>query len=164
MDTARLRNEISEKLNVAHTAIHAYVLGEHGDSQFVAWSSSTCGGLSLIQDFEEFKDEKFRDEISNRTRTKAMEIIKSKGATYFGIAAVVSSICETVLLDRKNVRPLSVFVPEWKVCISYPVVLGRKGVLRILPLSLNEKEIELMAKSASYLKDIISEYEPKLNH
>ena len=93
---------------------------------------------------------------------KAAEIIKAKGATYFGIAAVVSSICETILMDRKNVRPVSVFVPEWDICISYPVVLGRKGVLRILPLSLDEDERSKMAKSASNLREIVAEYEPKL--
>ena len=162
LDTCRLRNEIADKLNIAYTAVHAYVLGEHGDSQFVAWSSSSCGGLSLLNDFSEFKNEEVRNEIASRTRNKAAEIIKTKGATYFGIAAVVSSICETILMDRKNVRPVSVFVPEWDICISYPVVLGRKGVLRILPLSLDEDERSKMAKSASNLREIVAEYEPKL--
>ena len=164
LDTARLRTDIANRLDVAYTAVHAYVLGEHGDSQFVAWSSASIGCMNLMKAFPEFQDEQIRNDIALKTRNKAGEIIKAKGATYFGIAAVVSSICETIMMDRKNVRPVSVHIPEWKICISYPVVLGRNGVLRVLPIELDESEMAKMAESAKHLRTVINDYEPKLDH
>lgn len=125
LDSTRLRLEIAQSLGVAYTAVHANVLGEHGDSQFVAWSSAHIGGLS-IDTFKEF-DQATRERLANKTKNKAYEIIKAKGATYFGIAAIVSSICECIFLDQKHIRPLSIYSESLKCCLSLPCVLGRQG-------------------------------------
>lgn len=161
LDTARLRHKVADVLKVAYTAVHAYVLGEHGDSQFVAWSSAHIGGLSLLS-FEEFKSEKYLEELALKTRNKAYDIIKAKGATYFGIASVVSSICESIFLDQKHIRPLSVYSEELKCCLSLPCVLGQAGIERVLPVNLNEKERAQLNDSGKHLRAIIEQYEPKL--
>jgi malate/lactate dehydrogenase len=87
-----------------------------------------------------------------------------QGATYFGIAAVVSSICDSIFGNKRNVRLLSVFSPEHGVCTSFPCVLGSAGVDRIVPLHqhMNESERVKFDKSVASLKAIITEYEPKL--
>jgi L-lactate dehydrogenase len=88
LDTARLRGAIARKVGVADTAVHAYVMGEHGDSQFVAWSSSNIGTVSLDK-FPEVSGDAVREKLAVDTKNKAYDIIKAKGATYFGIAACV---------------------------------------------------------------------------
>jgi len=162
LDTARLRHKIADVLKVAYTAVHAYVLGEHGDSQFVAWSSAHIANLPLTTHFPEFQNAAYLDELALKTKNKAYDIIKAKGATYFGIAAVVSSICESIFLDQKHIRPLSVYSDKFKVCLSLPCVLGERGIDRVLPVTLNERETQQLASSAASLRAIIADYEPKL--
>ncbi|OZJ06751.1 hypothetical protein BZG36_00428 [Bifiguratus adelaidae] len=156
LDSGRLRLFLSQLLGVSETAIHAYTLGEHGDSQFVAWSSARVGGKPLM-DFPEVKNldhEKVEYDVAH----KAYEIIKLKGATYFGIGACVASLCQTILLNQRHVRPLSVYVERLGVTLSMPAVLGTKGVEEILEVPLNEKEKKLM-KSVHSMKQIIDKYD-----
>eukprot|EP00892_Ulva_mutabilis_P000372 jgi/Ulvmu1/10335/UM061_0018.1 len=162
LDTARLRNSIAKKTGVADTAVHVYVLGEHGDSQFVAWSRATIAGTNLTE-FPEFADKNVRKQVAEKTKNRAYEIIRSKGATYFGIAAVVSSICQTMFLDQKHVRPLSVMSSDFKVYIGQLAVLGSKGIERIIPMQLDPEEDAAMKASAKHLCSIIQKYEPKLS-
>lgn len=82
--------------------------------------------------------------------------------TYFGVAAVVSSICECLVFDQKHIRPLSVYSDEFNVCLSFPSILGSGGVNRILDLNLNETERQQLLSSAKRMREIIDEYEPKL--
>lgn len=142
--------------------MHAYVLGEHGDTQFPVWSSARIGSLPLSYFSEQLGDQQALDTMALKTKNKAYDIIHAKGATYFGIGAVVSSICECIFLDQKHIRPLSVYRPEFGVCISFPTVLGSQGVERVLPVELDDKEKGLLQKSVDSLKSIITQYEPKL--
>lgn len=162
LDTVRLRNIIAKKVGVADTAVHAYVMGEHGDSQFVAWNSANIA-CAPIDKFVEIQGDQVKADIASRTKNKAYDIIKAKGATYFGIATVVSSICETICLNQKHVRPLSVYLKEYEVCISVPCVLGCNGIEAILPLNLNELELSQLKTSALSLHAIIKKYEPELS-
>jgi L-lactate dehydrogenase len=86
-------------------------------------------------------------------------LIESKGSTEFGIASVTMSICKSILFDQRNVRAVSIYDEESKVCLSKPVVLGRKGVEQILELPLNNEEQEALAKSAKSLREVIEEAE-----
>ena len=162
LDSARLRNAIAKRVGVADTAVHAYVLGEHGDSQFVAWSCANIACTPLLK-FKEFESESLRQELADQTKNKAYEIIKAKGATYFGIGAVVSSICESVFMNQKHVRPLSVFVKELGVCLSVPCVLGDGGIKKVMPLNLDAVEMAQLKRSAASLYEVIKKYEPALN-
>lgn len=95
--------------------------------------------------------------IAEQCRNTAATIISGKGATSFGIGSVVSSICSTILMDKRLVRPISHWVPELGCCLSLPVVLGRRGAARALPLALNDDENEALEKSAETLRAVIAD-------
>ncbi|RUS20775.1 nucleophile aminohydrolase [Endogone sp. FLAS-F59071] len=159
LDSGRLRLFLSNVLQVSETAVHSYVLGEHGDSQFIAWSSARLAGKPLL-DFPAIQllD---RDEVGRQIAGKANEIIKLKGATYFGIGACVSSLCEAILLNQRHVRPLSVWVERLGCTISMPAVLGSKGIEEIFEVPLNEEEEQKLQQSVKTLKDICDQYSSK---
>jgi L-lactate dehydrogenase len=155
---------------IAESAINASVLGEHGDSQFVstysklsptnslivqpiAWSSATIGG-SPLQSILPLDPDR-RDEIATATRRKAYEIIKVKGATAYGIAAVVSSICESILFDQRHIRPLSHWQDNLGCCLSMPAVIGRRGILSTIAMPLDDKEEDLLNISAAKMREIV---------
>jgi len=126
LDSVRLRSALAEQVQVADTAVHAYVIGEHGDSQVAAWSTATVGG-SPIQNFLSPTSPSLSD-LANSAKTKAYSIITAKGATAYGIASIVSSICESILLNQQHVRPVSHWVESLDTYISLPAVIGHGGV------------------------------------
>jgi len=150
LDSQRLRGFIAKKLNVAEQSVEAYILGEHGDTQFPAWSCADIGGAP-IKNFKQMTESVLHD-MAEETRLKAYEIIKCKGATFFGIATCVADICENIIFNQKRIMPLSIFVKELGVCLSLPVVLGAHGIEKILELPLDNKEKELLKKSAESLE------------
>ncbi|KAJ4376008.1 hypothetical protein N0V83_001288 [Neocucurbitaria cava] len=129
LDTARLRGILASKAGVAASSIDAYVLGEHGESQFVAWSLASIGGVPLDSALEKGV-EIDKKKIADETRGKATAIMESKGATNYGIGGVAASICKSVLFDERIVRPVSAWQEELGVCLSLPAVVGRAGVVR----------------------------------
>lgn len=153
LDTQRIRRILAQKLNIADQSIHAYILGEHGDSQFVAWSSASIAGKPILE-FPGINKE-LLTKLSHEAQQKVYEIIKCKGATYFGIAACISAICENIIFDQKYVLPLSIYNKDFDVCISVPVVLGIKGIEKVIIPHLNTEEQILFKKSAEKLKAII---------
>lgn len=157
LDSIRLRGLLAEHAQVAPSSIDAYVLGEHGDSQFVAWSLATVGGVPIAQALPEARIN--RAEIAEKTRRKAQFIIEAKGATAYGIGSVVGAICGSILFDTLNVRPISHFVEELGCCLSLPVILGRRGVVGRVEMPLNEKEKEFLEQSAEELRGVIGRCE-----
>ena len=153
LDTQRLRGLLSKKLQIAEQSIHAYILGEHGDTQFPAWSCARVAGIPL-QDFS--LSEKELEAMARETKEKAYEIIKCKGATFYGIATCVAALCRTIIFDQKRVTPVSCYLEQYDVCMSVPVVLGKNGIKAILQLPLNKKEKEQLDQSAQALKKYIS--------
>jgi L-lactate dehydrogenase len=142
LDTQRLRGALSKKIKIAEQSIHAYILGEHGDTQFPAWSCARVAGISL----SEFGiTQKELDHIAHET-------ISCKGATYYGIATCVAALCRTIIFDQKRVTPVSCYIKEFDVSLSMPVVLGAKGIEQILTVPLNAKEEEQLARSIKTLK------------
>jgi len=157
LDSARLRGILADKAEVAASSIDAYVLGEHGESQFVAWSHANVGGV-LLDEFTESK-ELDRNAIANETKDKASAIMKSKGSTAFGIGGVAASICKSILFDERAIVPLSHYQEDLGCCLSKPVVLGRKGIMRTVPIPLSDEEQEKMKASAKSLTEIIKDAE-----
>jgi len=151
LDTQRIRRILAKKLQVADQAVHAYTLGEHGDSQFVAWSSTLIAGKPLLQ-FPGM-NKKTLESFLCEARGKAYEIIKCKGATYFGIATCISAICESILFDKKYVLPLSTYIKKFDICISLPTVLGTKGIEKIIEPSLDAEEQQLLQASIEKIKN-----------
>ncbi len=153
LDTQRLRGLLSKKLQIAEQSIHAYILGEHGDSQFPAWSCARIAGIPL-QDFGLSESE--LEIIARETRERAYEIIKYKGATFYGIATCVAALCRTILFDQKRVTPVSCYLDQYDVCMSMPVVLGKNGINNILQPPLNKNEREQLDESAQAIKKYIT--------
>ncbi|CAG8595417.1 6114_t:CDS:2 [Ambispora gerdemannii] len=156
LDSTRLRLKMAETLKIAESAVHCYVLGEHGDTQIIAWSSAHVGGKPLI-DFPEIR-KLDKEKVAQEIIGKANEIIKLKGSTYFGIAGCVSSLVQCIVLNQRHIRPLSTFVEEYGCIFSMPCVLGNKGVNRIVDVYLNDEEKEKLRKSAETLKRICENY------
>ncbi|HEV2600889.1 MAG TPA: L-lactate dehydrogenase [Candidatus Babeliales bacterium] len=150
LDSQRLRNLLAKKANVAEQSVHAYILGEHGDSQFFAQSISHIAGIPIAQ-FPGITAQDL-DEFPRTARDRAYEIIQCKGATYYGIATCVAALCETIIFDHKRVLPVSHYQEEFGVCLSMPAVIGAKGVERIIPTPLDFKERALLQESAEQLR------------
>jgi len=153
LDTQRIRRLVAHTLEIADQSVHAYVIGEHGDTQFAAWSSASIAGRP-ISDFPQI-NKNILDKFLLVAKKKANEIIKCKGATFFGIAACVSAMCENIIFDRKYVMPLSTHIQTFDVCMSIPVVLGKKGIERIMEIPLDQEERELFKISGEKLRKII---------
>lgn len=148
LDTQRLRNLISTHIQVAEESIHVHVLGEHGDSQFVAWSSGHIAGISLA-DYPGL-DMQILQQFSEQTKAKAYDIIACKGSTAFGVASCIAAYCTNILFNTNRITTVSNYVSEYNLCLSTPAPLGASGVLYsiIPPLNIQEKTLlDLSAKT-----------------
>ena len=154
LDTARFRSYISDIIHVDPKSIHAYVLGEHGDSSFPVYEYATVGGIRLL-DFPGVTREKIQ-EAHEKTKKAAYTIIESKGATYYAIGVVATKIMQTMFSDAKTIFPLSVPLDNYYghsgVSLSVPCVLGSQGVESVLHLSLSDGEQVNLKKSVDTLK------------
>ena len=166
LDSARLRGILADEAQVAPNSIDAYVLGEHGDSQFVAWSSAAVGATPLalaMGDASGGVTDEFRARVEKHTRGAAAAIIEAKGCTAYGIGAVAASICKYILFDSRTVRPVSFFQPELGCCLSMPAVLGRRGIVRAMPIELDERERGALESCARGLRLVIEGAEKELS-
>jgi L-lactate dehydrogenase len=156
LDTARLRAELAARYDIDARNVHAYVLGEHGDRELVAWSAASVGGIALdtwcsMAGLCWGPGEK--DDVERRVRNAAYEIIQRKGATNYAIAASLRRIIEAVVRDQGSVLTVSSLVEGHYgidgVCLSLPAVIDRGGVRRVLPLPLSPEETNRLHHSAS---------------
>lgn len=134
-----------------------YVVGVHGESQVPAWSAATIGGVGIDQALAEAGTRIDRKKLADECKRRTNEIRREKGATPFGTGAVVASICASVLQDKRNVRPVSHFQPEYGCCLSAPAVLGRGGTVKTIPLPLAEEEQKAVAESAARVKRAVDD-------
>jgi len=159
LDTARLRYYLGEYLNLSPQSVHAYIMGEHGDSEFPVWSAAAVGGLR-IDNMHGWSAEA-GESCFQKTKNAAYEIINRKGATYYAIALVIADICEAILSDEGKIFPLSTYLEnyydEGDVCLSVPCALGKEGIRRRIQLPLNDSEQQALHKSAGVLKGIIKD-------
>ena len=151
LDSARLRLKISEKLNVIPKSIHAYQVGEHGDSEFALWSSANISGQPLAS----LLSKNSRAEIEDYARNEAYEIIKRKGATFYGIGVCVTHIIQAILNDERRVLPVSSYDDINNLFTGFPTIVGRRGALRRLDLEMTEEEGIKYQKSVNALKAAI---------
>jgi len=152
LDSKRVGVMLAEALDVSERSVNAYILGEHGDTQFPAWSLAYVGCVPLLE--YPGIDQKTLDTIAESVRNKAYEIIKCKGATFFGIASCVAALCECILFNQRLIVPVSTYIEKFDVCLSMPIVLGTRGIDRRVKISLNDEEKKLLEISAQTLKAV----------
>lgn len=157
LDTARFRHYLGEYYGVNAGSVHAYILGEHGDTEFPVWSCAHVGGIHL-QDFAKY-DQKKLDQLYKKTKNAAYEIIAKKGATYYAIGLVIAQMVRTIVTDQKKVLPVSCLLRNYygisNVCLSIPCVVGKNGIEKKIHMPLSKKEQEALKKSAEAVKSVM---------
>ena len=169
LDTARLKYALGEHLEVDSRSVHSFIIGEHGDSEIVAWSSTNVSGIP-VNDFCElrghFNHEEAMHRIADDVKNSAYDIIEKKGATYYGIAMSVKRICECIMRDEKSILPISSMMHgEYgisDICLSMPTVVGREGVETRVPIQLNEQEESALSASAEQLSKVAAQLDLSL--
>ena len=163
LDTSRFRYLLSERFGVDARSVHAYIVGEHGDSEVPVWSLANIAGMRL-EDFCRTEDVSLdtaeREAIYCQTRDAAYHIIERKGATYYAVAAGLMQITRAILRNQNTVLSVSSLISGYygldNVCLSLPTVINRNGVERVLHLELSKEEIEKLQLSADVLKATIA--------
>lgn len=163
LDSARFRQAIAQLTGVDARNVHAYILGEHGDTEFPVWSHANIGGLQIYEWVKSHPEvnEQALTEIFFNTRDAAYEIIAKKGATYYGIGVALARITRAIFNDEKAILPLSVLLEghygQEDVYIGAPAVIGRHGIENIIQIPLNDSELQKMDLSATTLRQITKE-------
>lgn len=164
LDTARLKYQLGEHLSVDSQSVHAYIIGEHGDSEIAVWSSANVSGIAL-DDFCEmrghYNHDKSQENIAEKVKNSAYEIIAKKRATYYGVAMAVKRICEAIIRDEKSILPISSMMHgEFgidDVVLSMPSIVGANGIETKVPISLSDEEKVNLKKSADTLRSILDD-------
>lgn len=162
LDTSRFRYLLSQHFGVDARSVHAFIIGEHGDSEVPVWSSANIAGMRL----PEFcmaqgipDDRQAMENIFLQTRDAAYRIIEGKGATYYAVAAGLMRITQAILRDQSTVLSISSLIKDYHgltgVCFSLPTVVDRGGVEQVLRLELNKEEVERLQHSGAVLKTTI---------
>ena len=151
LDTARLCYMLGNKLNINPKNINAYVMGEHGDSEFVPWSNASIG----LNNIKEYLNEDEFDKISDDVKNAAYEIINKKGATYYGIGVSLVKITNAILDNENSIVTVSSYDEDNKVYIGGPSVLNRYGVVKRIFVKLNEEETKKMQNSVDIIKEAV---------
>lgn len=164
LDTARLRYAIGERLMVDSRNVHAYIVGEHGDSEVPIFSTAAISGIHMnhfAQLRGYFDYENMINEIYEDVKNSAYEIIKRKGSTYYGIAVAVKRICEAIIKDEHCVLPVSSLMEGafgfYELCLSVPTILGKDGIEMLVDIYLNNDEYKKLEHSAKTLKNVIED-------
>lgn len=164
LDTARFRYLLSQHFNVDARSVHAFIVGEHGDSEVPVWSLANIAGMQL-PDFCTARglayDQAAMQEISKQTREAAYAVIQLKGATFYAIGAGLADIVAAILRDQSTVLTVSSLIQDYcgfgGICLSLPTALDQNGVEWVLPIALNPQESDAMRQSAQVLKTAITQ-------
>ena len=153
LDSARLKYNIANRLGISPKSVHAYQVGEHGDSEFALWSNANIGGQPITDliSASELKN------IETDTKNQAYEIINKKGATYYGIGACVTRIVNCIFNDENRVLPVSTYDNFSDCFFGFPTIVGRKGIVRRLDTELTEMEAIRMQSSINVIKRSLRE-------
>jgi L-lactate dehydrogenase len=162
LDTARLKYLLGEHLGVDSRSVHAFIIGEHGDSEIAAWSSANVSGVPLNRfcEMRGFHDhEQAMREIADNVKNSAYEIIEKKHATYYGVAMAVRRICEAIIRDEKSILPVSSLQHGEHgvdgLCLSMPAIVGADGVEKQVPIQLSGEETRELQNSAEVLRKVV---------
>jgi L-lactate dehydrogenase len=165
LDSARLREYVARHCKVNPQNIHGYVLGEHGDTSFPAWSLLTIGGIH----FDEFcpvcgtctELETFKQNTIQEVRQAAYRIIEAKGSTCYAIAQAASVLVETIIRDERRILPVSLVRKEFrgvkKTAFSFPAIVGKEGVSKVLDFPLPPEEEKCLLDSAKFVSENIAQ-------
>jgi L-lactate dehydrogenase len=164
LDTARFRSLLGGHCGIDPHHVHAYVIGEHGDSEVLTWSLATIGGAPL-KEFTRMREIAFSDDVRNaidhKVRSAAYSIIEGKGATYYGIGSAISRIVDVVLHDQRSILTVCSRSAEvagvHDITVALPRLVGGDGVLEELPLSLNDVEASQLHAGAELIRRTLSE-------
>lgn len=166
LDSARLKYLLGEHLGVDARSVHAWIIGEHGDSEFATWSTANVSGVPINR-FCEMRGFHEHDEnmeaLEESVRRSAYTIIEKKRATYYGVAMAVKRICSAIIRDEKSVLPVSTMLHGSHgidgVALSLPAVIGAHGVETLVPIELNQQEEDALQHSAKTLQSVLQELE-----
>lgn len=155
LDSARLRSNLAKRFDIDSKQVDGFVLGEHGDSEFVAWSTVSIAGKPIKEILKEDEMNKIEEEVKN----EVYEIIKDKGATYYGIASVVTDIVEALMLDQNKILPVSYRLDNWNgvsdVCLGSTAVVGSSGIVKPWPIELTDEEKIKFQESAKKIRQYL---------
>lgn len=155
IDSARFRKNLSKKYDIHPDDIRAYVLGEHGQTQFSALSVAFAGG-------EKIRDRELAHELLDKSASSAYQIVKGKGYSNFAISMATALMVESIVKNQKRTMPVSMYLSgynnEFDVCLSVPAVIGKGGVLRTLNPTFSEDELEAFHESAITVRKVIKKY------
>ena len=152
LDTARLRYLVSNKLNIDPKNVHAYVIGEHGDSEFIPWSNANIG----LQNINDFLSKEEMEEIYVNVRDAAYEIINRKGNTSYGVGMCLVKITNAIMNDENTIITVSAYDKKNDLFISTPAIINASGVERKIYVKLNLEETEKMQHSVDVIRDAIT--------
>ncbi|MCI3924675.1 L-lactate dehydrogenase [Paenibacillus sp. TRM 82003] len=167
IDSARLKTLLSEVFPVDPRSVHGYVLGEHGESQFPAWSHVTVGGKPILHILAQYP-ERFGgldlDEIALRTRNAGWEIYSRKGSTHYGIGNALAYIARSIFNDDHRIIAVSAVLDgeygQRELCAGVPAIITREGIEEILELRLDEREQASFARSCSVIREAMERLPP----
>ena len=160
LDSSRLRYLVAQECDIAMSNVHAYICGEHGDSEIPLWSTSTIGGVPLSQWEEQTGQLSLarRKEITERVVGAAYEVIEGKGATNYAIGLAGTRIIQAVLRNEHSILPVSSMLHDWHgisdVCMSVPQIVGRSGVIKALELPVSAQELVGLQNSADHIRSV----------
>jgi L-lactate dehydrogenase len=164
LDTARFRSLIGRQLNVDSQHIHAYVLGEHGDSEVLTWSLVSVGGIPLPEFCTGREISICEDDyaaVDEKVRRAAYHIIEGKGATYYGIGSAIARITEVILQDERSILTVCTPMPEVAgvkdVTVSLPNLVGGEGIIQTFYPQLSEEETAALRNSAQVVRSVIDQ-------
>ena len=152
LDTSRLRYLISEKLSVSPKNVHAYVIGEHGDSEFVPWSNANIG----LQNIKDYLTDDELNQIYLEVKNAAYEIINKKGATYYGIGMCLVRITNAILGDENTIITVSTYDENNDVFVGLPAILNKDGIKKKIYVELTEDETMKLQNSIDIIKEAIT--------
>ena len=164
LDSGRLKYRLGEHLGVDSKSVHAFIIGEHGDSEIAAWSSANVSGVPLDKFCEmrgHYNHAEATELIAEEVKQSAYGIIQRKGATYYGIAMSVKRICEAIVRDEKSILPISTMMHgEYgisDVVLSMPCIVGKDGYETKVPIDLDQDEVTSLHESANTLRDVLDD-------
>ena len=152
LDTSRLRYMIADKLEISPKNVHAYVIGEHGDSEFVPWSNANIG----LQNIKDYLNDNELNEIYLNVKNAAYEIINRKGATYYGIGMCLVRITNAILNNENSIITVSTYDEENNIFIGLPAIINKNGIKGKIFVNLTEEETKKLQNSIDVIKEAIS--------
>ncbi len=151
LDTARLRHLVGEEVHVNYKNVHAYVIGEHGDSEMIPWEHATIGLTPISRYLTKAKKQKILKDVRN----SAYEIIEKKGNTAYGIGMCLKNITDAIFEDSNSIFPVSCYDEKLGVCIGQPAIISREGVREIFNIPLSPEEKLEFNASVKTIKNVI---------